>query len=124
MVACLVVLLEAAALLGMAVAFGVDVVRGRAIDVGSTVAMAVFFAGVALLLGGAARALWRGRRWGRGPVLTWQLLQALSALALAPATPAALVVAMVAAAAVVIAGVLWPSSREHADQRGTPSALA
>ncbi|MFH5823998.1 hypothetical protein [Georgenia sp. AZ-5] len=118
------VLLEVAALAAMAVAFLVDVVRGVPLDLASTVAMTVFFVGVAVVLGAAARALWRGRRWGRGPVVTWQILQLLSGVALGGALPAYLVVALAVLAVGVVVGVLWPSSREHASMAGPPSALA
>lgn len=45
---------------------------------------AATFAGVilafALLLFFGGRALWRGMRWGRGPVVAWQLLQFFTAV--------------------------------------------
>ncbi|UNX53924.1 hypothetical protein MF406_13235 [Georgenia sp. TF02-10] len=122
--ALVVVLLEAGALLGMAVTFVVDVLRGATSEAGTALAMAVFFAGFALLLAGAGRALWRRRRWGRGPVLTWQLLQGASVLAMAPLLPGWLVVVLVAAAAVAIGGTLWPSSRAWADRTSAPDAVA
>ena len=121
--ALLAVVLEAAALLGMAVAFLLDVVRGLVVDVSTTVAMAVFFVGLALLLLVGARALWRRRRWGRGPVITWQLLQAFVAVATAGALPIYLVALFVLVAAGVVAGVLWPSSRDYTSHTGTPSFL-
>ncbi|GAA1641747.1 hypothetical protein [Georgenia ruanii] len=121
--ALLAVVLEAAALLGMAVAFLLDVVRGLVVDVSTTVAMAVFFVGLALLLIVGGRALWRRRRWGRGPVITWQLLQAVVAVATAGALPIYLVVLLILVSVGVIVGVLWPSSRDYASHTGTPSFL-
>jgi hypothetical protein len=117
------VVLEAAALLGMAVAFLLDVVRGLVLDISTTVAMAVFFIGLALLLLTAGRALWRRRRWGRGPVITWQLLQAVVAVGVAGAIPVYLVALLVLVSAGVIAGVLWPSSRGYTSHTGAPSFL-
>ncbi len=122
--ALLAVVLEAAALLGMAVAFLLDIVRGLVVYVSTTVAMAVFFIGLALLLLTAGRALWRRRRWGRGPVITWQLLQAVVAVAVAGTLPVYLVALIVLVSAGVIAGVLWPSSRDYTSRTGTPSFLA
>ncbi|MPV38504.1 hypothetical protein [Georgenia subflava] len=123
LVACLLVALESAALVGMAVTFVVDVVRGATADTLSPLALAVFFVGFALLIGGAARALWRGRRWGRGPVVTWQVLQAASVLTLAGSLSAVVVVLVVAVSLAVVVGVLWPSSREHASAVGAPTTV-
>lgn len=122
--ALLVVVVEAAGLLGLAVAFLLDVLRGLVLDVGTTVAMAVFFLGLAVVLIAGGRALWRGRRWGRGPVITWQLLQAVMAIAVTGVLPVSLVVLLVLMSAGVIAGILWPSSREYASGTGSPSVLA
>ncbi|WP_341358654.1 hypothetical protein V5H98_12870 [Georgenia sp. M64] len=119
-----VVALEALALVVAAVVLVAETVRGLALDVGSAVALAVFFVGFATLLGGAGRALWRGSRWGRGPVITWQLLQVATALALAGSLPGWLPVVLVAGAVVVVAGVLWPSSRDHASRTNAPDAVA
>jgi hypothetical protein len=70
----------------------------------------VFFLGAGAGLAACAWALWRGRRWGRGPVLLAQLV----ALGLAwnfRAEPTTLVaVGLVALALVVIAGLLHPTS--------------
>ncbi|MFD1507552.1 hypothetical protein FE374_12855 [Georgenia yuyongxinii] len=122
--ALLAVVVEAAALVGLAGAFLLDVLRGLVLNVGTTVAMAVFFLGLALVLVAAGRALWRGRRWGRGPVITWQLLQAVTAIAMTGVLPAYMVVLLVLTSAGVIAGVLWPSSREYASVTGSPSVIA
>jgi len=74
--AAVVVAAEGAVLVGAGVYLAVETVVGQA----SRRAAAVFLALIALLLGFAlgwcARAFAAGRRWPRGPVLTWQLVQA------------------------------------------------
>lgn len=120
--ACLLVVLEAAALVVAAAVLVIDVVRGPVPSVVATLAMALFFVGFAAMLVGAARALWRGRRWGRGPVVTWQVLQAASVLAL-PGLGRLLVAVVVGASVAVVLGVLWPTSREHASATGAPDAV-
>jgi hypothetical protein len=71
------VLLEAVVLVGVAVFFVVEIFIAQPAD---SLAAAVI-AALALLLGIfltlCARALWHGRRWGRSPVITWQLLMLL-----------------------------------------------
>lgn len=118
----LLVLAEAAVLVGMAVVFVTDVVRGDAPGVAPALALTVFFIGFALMLAGSVRALWRGQRWGRGPVITWQVLQAASAITLT-GVPAALVTVAVVVAAASVLGVLWPSSRDYASGTRAPGTV-
>ena len=80
LVVCLLVTLEAAAFLGLAVAWAADVVRGAATMPAASLFLAAFGAGVALLLLLAARGLWRGRRWARSLVIMWQILLAVLAV--------------------------------------------
>lgn len=49
---------------------------GVAVSVALSVVLLMF----AFLLVAGINGLWHGRRWGRGPVLTWQLIQAAIAL--------------------------------------------
>jgi len=76
-VACALVLAEAAALLAGAVAGVIALVRGA--DPGPVVFLVVLALGAATLLVAAVRGLWAGRRWGRGPVLTAQILVVVTA---------------------------------------------
>lgn len=76
----LVVVVEAAALLGVLVTYVARLLAAGAAAAGSAtgaVATGVLAAAVAAFLLASARALLLGRRWGRAPVLVWQLLQAL-----------------------------------------------
>lgn len=70
-----VVLLEAVAL----VVLGIGVVVASLLDQGDMLATNAGVLAVLILIGGflllATRGLWQGKRWGRGPVITWQLLQ-------------------------------------------------
>lgn len=77
---CLLVVLEAAAFLGLAAAWTADVVRGAATMPAASLFLAAFGVGIALLLLFAARGLWRGRRWARSPVIMWQILLAVLAV--------------------------------------------
>lgn len=105
---CLVVLVQAALLLGLGVAWGVDLVRGASRLPGATAFLVVFALGVAAALAASARGLWRGRRWARSPVMTWQLLLAVMAIGWLGAEPTVWAAAVLASAVVVAGGLLLP----------------
>lgn len=116
-----VVVLEVAAL---AVGGGVlvlDVVRGRVEYVGSTLGIALFAWVLAALLAGAARALARGRRWARGPVLTWQVLQGAVGFLQLPGMPW-FAGALIGSALMVVVSLLAPASIEATARVGNPAA--
>jgi hypothetical protein len=113
-----VLLVEAGALAAGAVLLVADVLRGGVEQVGTTLAVAGFLAGLGCLLAAAGRALARGRRWGRGPALTWQLLQGAIGVTQVPTSPA-VGAALVATAALVVAGLLAPSSLAATSASGT-----
>ncbi|WP_449385588.1 hypothetical protein [Cellulomonas soli] len=77
---CTLVLVEVAALAGLGAVFGLQLVRGDASTPGATVFLALFCWGVAAVLALCARGLWRGRRWARSPVMTWQIMLVVLAL--------------------------------------------
>ncbi len=77
-----VVVLEAAAMITFAGAVLVELVSGRSTNVGVGVFVVVFFLGLAWLLVGCVRALWRGRRRGRSPVAGWQIFQGIIGVSL------------------------------------------
>lgn len=104
--------LEAAALAALGIGLVVDLVTGANTAVGTTLPLAVFYVLLAAGLVVAGRALTRGRRGARGPVVTWQLLQAASAFAFTPVFRPWVIAVMVLAAVAVLAGVIWPSSRD------------
>lgn len=108
MVACLLVLVQAAVLVGLAVGFATDLVRGRTELVGATLFLVVFTLALAAALVLAVRALWRGHRWGRAPVLTWQLLLAVMAVGWIGAEATVWAVAILVSAVVVTVTLLLP----------------
>ncbi|KGM10124.1 hypothetical protein [Cellulomonas carbonis] len=98
------VCVEALALAAGAVVGLVQVLRGTESAVGVALFLVVFALAVAAALVASARALWAGRRSGRAPVATWQLLQAATAFAVGRATdtPAAWVVLAVSVGVFVL----------------------
>ncbi|WP_454049463.1 hypothetical protein [Cellulomonas sp. Marseille-Q8402] len=67
------VLVQALALVAAAVALVVGLARGTSMP-GPVLFLVVLALGMAALLAGAGRALLQGRRWGRAPVMTVQIL--------------------------------------------------
>lgn len=74
------VALEAALLFGVA-GFYVARASGASDALGAVVAAALI-ALIGSFLLASARGLWRGQRWARAPVVTWQLLQLVVAVQL------------------------------------------
>jgi len=74
-----------------------------------TFAAVLFLFAFLLILG--VRALWNGMRWGRGPVVAWQLLQFFTAVTMSDVTgkPAAWIVTVLSLVGIV--GLLAPTSR-------------
>ncbi|BDZ42825.1 hypothetical protein GCM10025865_21240 [Paraoerskovia sediminicola] len=69
--------LEVVALVGAAVYLVVRLFTVAEVSLGLSVSLVLLALGVAVALVAASRALLRGRRGGRAPVATWQLLQAI-----------------------------------------------
>jgi hypothetical protein len=105
---CALVAVEALAFLGLGVAFVVDLTRGNADLPAATVFLALFAVGVAALLGVAARALWRGRRWARSPVMTWQILLVVMSVGWLGVEASVWAVAVTVVAVLVAVGLLLP----------------
>lgn len=76
---CALVLGEALVLLAASVGLVVALARGTDLP-GPVAFMAALALGLALLLAAAARGLWRGSRWARSPVMTWQILLVVLAI--------------------------------------------
>lgn len=117
------VVAEAVVLAAAAAWSVVDLVRGVVGNPATAVFLALFALGVAWVLVAAVRALLRGSRRARGPVVTWQLLQAATGVTVLGVrdTPALLPwfagVAIAVAAAVVVA-VLTPAAVRHTLDEG------
>lgn len=119
---CLLVTVEAAAFLGLGVAWTADVVRGAATMPAASLFLAAFGVGVAALLLLAARGLWRGRRWARSPVIMWQILLAVLAIGWLGAEPSAWAVVVLVVAVMIGAGLLLPSVVAATASRQEPPA--
>ncbi len=104
---CLLVLLEAALLVGLGVAFAVEIVRGSQV-VGAMAFLVVFALAVAAVLALSARGLWRGRRWARSPVLTWQLFLVVLAVGWLQVEATGWAAGILAVALAVAIGLLTP----------------
>ena len=120
LVVCLLVTVEAAAFLGLGVAWIADVVRGAATMPAASLFLAAFGAGVALLLLLAARGLWRGRRWARSPVIMWQILLVVLAIGWLGADPTVWAVVVLVVAVLIGAGLLLPSVVAATARRQAP----
>jgi hypothetical protein len=119
-----VALLEAVALAVIGVVSLVLALSDDATFVGFASGVLVFLVLISALLFLAVRALWSGKRWGRGPVITWQLLQfAAGASSLSTVVWWAATVPMVAAVLVVVA-LLLPASLAATAGAGRPDAVA
>jgi hypothetical protein len=114
--------LEALVLIGVAVWSVVDMVRGgfdgAAVSIALTVVLLLF---VLLLLVGI-NALWQGRRWGRGPVLTWQLIQLAIALGAIGIAPLGAILPTIAISVAVGIGLLLPASVRATSRPSSPSS--
>ena len=108
--AAVLVVAEAVVIAGAAVLWLVRTGGGEAASVPVALFLVAFAAGVAVGLGAAARALRRGRRGARAPVITWQLLQGATCLTLLQAgvAPALAWLGLAVAALVVVLILLSP----------------
>ena len=101
---------EACGLLGVALWWASGAIRGGEVR-GSEAFLAVFALAVAAVLVASVRLLVRGRRGARGPVVTWQVLQAATATTVLGVPAArgwaagAVVVAVVVVALLLVPGV-------------------
>lgn len=110
LIALVVAGLEGLVLVAAAVWSIASTVRAGFDNAAVAIALAVFmllFVGL-LVLG--IHALWLGRRWGRGPVLTWQLIQAAIAFSVIGKAPGWALYPMIVASIVVGVGLLLPAS--------------
>lgn len=114
---------EALALLAVAVVTVGALLSGRASSGGLSAGVVLLSLATALLLLAAARALAAGRRWGRAPVLTWQLLQLAVALPAVRADAALIPVALLAASIAGAVGLFLPAVVRHTTADHEPPAL-
>ncbi len=123
LLALLLVLVEVGALVALAVGMLVEVLGGNAEGGVVTVVLAVLFAGICALLVAAARALHQRRRWGRGPLVTWQLLVLATGVSQSGVIPGWVVALLVLLPLAVTVGILVPPSVAWADRTAPPRAV-
>lgn len=121
-VVCLLTLLEAALAAGLGIAWAADLVTGGAAAPGATAFLALFALGIACLLAACARGLWRGRRWARSPVMTWQVLLVVLAVGWLGAEVTVWAVLVLAVALAVGIGLLLPPVVAATTLTGPPTA--
>lgn len=118
-----VVLLEAVGL----VALGVGVVVASVLDRGQMLGANAGVLAVLILIGGflllAVRALWQGKRWGRGPAITWQLLQFFVAVTSWGALEWWALVPALILPVIVVVCLLLPASLAATAQHGRPDGV-
>ncbi|WP_147918246.1 hypothetical protein [Ruania zhangjianzhongii] len=118
-----VVLLEAAVL----VVLGIGVVVASLLDHGDMLGTNAGVLAVLILIGGflllAVRAMWQGKRWGRGPVITWQLLQFFVAVTSWGALEWWALVPALVLPVIVVVCLLLPASLAATAQHGRPDGV-
>lgn len=121
-----VVGLEVLALVVGAAALVVALVAGEVTSALGDLVLVLLLLLFAWLLAACGRALWQGRRWGRAPVVTWQLLQGFAALTLWQQTRNAGALVVVAVSLVVVVLMLTPAvvARTGAIAPRRPGGLA
>lgn len=110
-------------LASLAVFFLVSTVAAGATDPLAAAATAVLAALVGAFLLLCARALWRRRRWARGPVVAWQLLQLLTVVSTSFAGYRWAGALLVVASLVALVGLLTPTVVAETTGRADPPAV-
>lgn len=90
-----------------------QLVSGTETDLGVGLFMVVFALALAGVLVVSARALLAGRRSGRSPIATWQLLQGATGFAVGSATGVGAAWVVVAVSAVVFVLLMTPAAVAH-----------
>lgn len=121
--ALLLVIVELGVLATLTGGMVLEVIAGRTIDPLFTSITAAIFTGLIVLLALAVRALHQGRRWGRGPVVTWQLLVLAIGISQAGSLVWWLVVLLIVMPVAVVVGTLLPASVAWANQTSPPRAV-
>lgn len=124
LLALLLVLVEVGAIVALSVGMLVEVLAGRSTAPGVTAVLAVIFLGLVAVLLAAVRALHGRRRWGRGPVVTWQLLVLAIGVSQADTLTWWLVALLVVVPVAVTVGLLLPSSVAWTNSTSPPRAVA
>ena len=108
----LLLAVETAAMVALVVFLVYADVTGGATSRGGAVMLTVFTALVAALIGWLAWALWRRRRWARGPAIVLQLLLLPSGYSMAVSGAAWLGLPLMAIGLCGVAALVAPGTRE------------
>lgn len=114
--------IEALALLAGALLLIVALIGGFTDDTSMAVFVLVFGGGMGLMLAVMLRNLSRGKRWARGPLVTWQLFQIAVAIPLLQGSTPWIGIALLLLAAVVLVGMFTPTVLALTTDRSGPSA--
>lgn len=118
-----IALLEAVGLVVMGVAGVVSSLMDDGAMLGTNAGVLIVFALIGAFLLLMVRELWRGKRRGRGPVVTWQILQfAVAASSFGAVASWLLALGMVLSVLVTVC-LLLPSSLAATGTRGRPDGV-
>ncbi|WP_152192986.1 hypothetical protein [Georgenia satyanarayanai] len=121
--ALLLVLVEVGAMAALAVGMLAEVLGGAAEGGAVTAVLALAFLGLCVLLVVASRALYQRRRWGRAPLVTWQLLVLATGVSQSGVIPGLVVALLVVLPVAVTVGLLIPPSVAWTDRTTPPRAV-
>lgn len=116
--------IEAIALFAGGILLLVALIGGFTDDKSMAVFVLVFGCGMGLVLVLMLRQLLRGKRWARGPLITWQLFQIAVAVPLLQGSTPWIGVVLLGLAAAVTIGMFTPAVlAQTTDRSGPPAAL-
>ncbi|UFU05529.1 hypothetical protein [Ruania halotolerans] len=122
-IALLIAALEAVVLVLVGVFGVVSSLQTGGLMLGTNIGMLVILMLFGAFLVTAVRALHHGRRWGRAPVITWQLIQIAVLISSFSNLPWWLTVPGIAAGIVVTICVVLPASLAATARSGQPDAM-
>lgn len=114
--------IEAAALFAGALLLTVALIGGFTDDTSMAVFVLVFGGGMGVLITLMIRNLVRGKRWARGPLITWQLFQLAVAFPLMQGSTPLIGVGLLILAVIVTIAMFTPGVLRATTDRGGPTA--
>lgn len=120
MAACFI---EAAALVAGAILMILALVMGRTSDVGMAIFVLIFAGGMGAILVWTSLKLRHGKRWTRGPIVTWQLFQLAVALPLLQGSTPWIGILLLLFSALILIGLFTPRVVKATTDSSGPSAM-
>jgi len=120
MAACFI---EAAALVAGAILMILALVMGRTSDVGMAIFVLIFAGGMGAILVWTSLKLRHGKRWTRGPIVTWQLFQLAVALPLLQGSTPWIGILLLLFSALILIGLFTPRVVKATTDPSGPSAM-